>query len=415
MSLTNILINNKFQNLRDLLKKSFPKPSQDKSIEIKAPPLTDNYSLVGTAFDYLIRFQAEFKFPNSEKEEWVASLALRKIKELINKPESQFYSFYYRNKKVDKSEFYKIAKKLFQKAKSEYQKYLNTGYLSDNLYESIIILAQFDPIFRRGVFLSGFGEIDQKDIVDLKKLVEIIPNDFFQIEKRCLLNPNFGIGSKIVFGADADLIIDDDLIDIKVTKEIDLKRTLFNQIIGYYFLSLIGGINGDKGNEKVKNICIYFARYGYLLKLSISDFLNEMEIIKFKSEFLEIILINTKAITLKQKLNKVELFKYYLEKGYFLKEEIILLNELYKNKEKIAKHSLASKDRDKQRELLIEEFRLGLITKKEYNVRLTEWRKVVKMERVNEVLKFLKEQYKKGIYTKEEYKMEREKLINEYL
>ena len=140
-----------------------------------------------------------------------------------------------------------------------------------------------------------------------------------------------------------------------------------------------------------------------------------MEIIKFKSEFLEIILINTKAITLKQTLNKVELFNYYIEKGYFLKEEIILLNELYKNKEKIAKHSLASKDRDKQRELLIEEFRLGLITKKEYNVRLTEWRKVVKMERVNEVLKFLKEQYKKGIYTKEEYKMEREKLINEYL
>lgn len=50
MSLTDILVNNKFQNLRDLLKKTFPKPKQDKSIEIKAPPLTDNYSLVGTAF-----------------------------------------------------------------------------------------------------------------------------------------------------------------------------------------------------------------------------------------------------------------------------------------------------------------------------------------------------------------------------
>ena len=193
MSLTQILADTQFQSLRDLLKKTFPKPKQDKSIDIKAPPLTENYSLVGTAFDYLIRFQVEFKFPHSDKRGWVASNSLDIVKK-INESQSQFYSFYYRNTKVNKNEFYVIAKKLFQKAKSEYQKFLKTGYLNDDLYESVIILAQFEPIFRRNVFLPGFGEIDQKDIIDLKNLVEIIPENFFHVEKRCFLNPTFGIG-----------------------------------------------------------------------------------------------------------------------------------------------------------------------------------------------------------------------------
>ena len=40
--------------------------------ELKAPPQTKNYSLVGTAFDYLLRFHIENLNANSITSPWVA-------------------------------------------------------------------------------------------------------------------------------------------------------------------------------------------------------------------------------------------------------------------------------------------------------------------------------------------------------
>lgn len=45
-----------------------------------------------------------------------------------------------------------------------------------------------------------------------------------------------------------DLLLDNSLIDIKTTKYLELKRDYLNQLIGYYILFLIGGI--DDGPSK---------------------------------------------------------------------------------------------------------------------------------------------------------------------
>ncbi|GAB4317918.1 MAG: hypothetical protein Kow0084_17600 [Pseudothermotoga elfii] len=53
MSLTSFL---KDKDVKNALERTFKKPQFNLQAELLAPPLTNNYSLVGTAFDYLFRF-----------------------------------------------------------------------------------------------------------------------------------------------------------------------------------------------------------------------------------------------------------------------------------------------------------------------------------------------------------------------
>jgi hypothetical protein len=149
-------------------------------------------------------------------------------------------------------------------------------------------LAKLDAYFRAGVIDPNLSHDDGLDIKDLRKLM-IIANEseYFKVDTSCYLNPNFGKGSVFVGGADADLIIDDTLIDLKVSKRLILDRNHLNQLIGYYILSIIGGINDAPDSRPIKNIGVYFARHGVLWKSPILSFSNETEVLKFKNWFIK--------------------------------------------------------------------------------------------------------------------------------
>lgn len=124
-------------------------------------------------------------------------------------------------------------------------------------------------------------EIQTKDIVDLQNLISLVNDSVFKSKKITMLNPTFGNASKLVGGADADLVIDDTLIDIKTTKDPKFKKDYYFQLIGYYILYKIGGIDGIQ-NPKIKNVAVYFSRQGILHKMPVSTFENS----KFK-QFVE--------------------------------------------------------------------------------------------------------------------------------
>jgi hypothetical protein len=84
----------------------------------------------------------------------------------------------------------------------------------------------------------------------------------------------------LVGGADGDLIIDDTLVDVKTTKHLTFEREFFNQLIGYYVLSWIGGIDGCNGG-KINRVAIYYARYGVLHRVSLSDCYRPSDLPKF--------------------------------------------------------------------------------------------------------------------------------------
>jgi hypothetical protein len=88
-----------------------------------------------------------------------------------------------------------------------------------------------------------------------------------------VLNPTFGSASELVGGADADLFLDGTLIDCKTTKHLEMRRDIFNQLLGYYCLSRIGGVEGCRG--RVTAIAVYYARYGILHRIPVSAFVDE--------------------------------------------------------------------------------------------------------------------------------------------
>ena len=259
---------------------TFPKPSFKLDAKILAPPLTRHYSLIGTAFDYLMRFYLKYLNPESIVSTWVAELAVERLR---RHPE---YFIIRKAHTPDNIERTLVkADNIIRRAKAVSSTYLQAGNMTDELLESAIYLAQLDPIFRAGVIDPNIGIADKEDVKDLRNLISVVDAKIFESEQVCVLNPTFGEASHLVGGADCDLLIDDTLIDIKTTKALEIKRDHFNQLIGYYILSTIGGIDGIPSGV-VRNLGIYLSRYSVLHTIPVtrltenpifSDFRNWFE------------------------------------------------------------------------------------------------------------------------------------------
>ena len=75
-------------------------------------------------------------------------------------------------------------------------------------------------------------------------------------------------------------------IDVKTTKYLQMKREHINQLLGYYVLSLLGGVTGMPKDQAVRDVGIYFSRYGYLYTCPVEHFASEATFRDFSSWFL---------------------------------------------------------------------------------------------------------------------------------
>lgn len=130
---------------------------------------------------------------------------------------------------------------------------------------------------------SLLEDTDMEIINDLKNLGVLFENRFIasgliEKESEIILNPIFGIGSLSVGGADADIFIDGNLYDFKVSKKSGYNWTECAQILGYYLLNSIDircggfGMGRNKYGESydIEKISFYRARTGEIETLSIS-------------------------------------------------------------------------------------------------------------------------------------------------
>ncbi|MFH1884889.1 MAG: hypothetical protein ABIL62_19505 [Planctomycetota bacterium] len=291
MSLTSLLKN---KDVREKFKQEFPKPKFTEKKELLAPPLTKHWSVVGTAFDYLFRCYLKRLNPKAVERQWVAEESLKVL-------------FMHRNgftidlatgevmvepplmpDKADVTMFLKI-KHILSEAHNRYQAYLKTGKITKPLLTSAILLANFDIIFRTGR-LEYYVEPDtvsDEDIKDLANLIRIIDSNLFKAKKICMLNPTFGEASTLFGGADADIVIDNAIIDIKTTRKLQLTRDYYHQLIGYYTLYKIGGIDSMPAKHKIENLAIYFSRYAYLYVVPVKGHINKVTSSTFLKWFKE--------------------------------------------------------------------------------------------------------------------------------
>ena len=243
MSLTTLLKN---RDIKEELRKAFPKPIFRFRKEILAQPLTNHYLSIGTSFDYLMRFYLKRMNPKAITFMWIAEKAQLHTYSLMRPTYDIDTDELTDNTSPENKRLIKTAEKIINDAHANYDKYLKTGRMSNNLIKSSLLLSHLDPLFRGGYvdsyIVDNFGSVDEKDIKDLKEIISLVDPNIFKAKKVCLLNPTFGKASNLVGGADVDLVIDDMIIDIKTTKNLEFTRDFFNQIMGYFVLYKIGGI-----------------------------------------------------------------------------------------------------------------------------------------------------------------------------
>ena len=277
MSLTSVL---KDSNIKAQFKQHFPVPKTKFNVTIQAPPITKKYSLIGTAFDYLLRFHLKQTFPKSVTKQWVAETAVDSMKlssgeyvqigsvmkprDRTMEPQEQYpdaghpmtWHPDHSQKWADAASF---SEKMLNHAKKHYEHFIKTGNVTDDLIKSTLNLASLDAVLRAGRIFE-IPPTTKDDIADIENLLSVMKNSgLLHPKTRAFLNPTFGEGSHLVSGADADLIIDKTLIDIKTTKSISFTQDMYNQLLGYYALSTFK----DKLGE-ITNLGIYFSRYGVL-------------------------------------------------------------------------------------------------------------------------------------------------------
>ena len=145
------------------------------------------------------------------------------------------------------------------------------------------VLALFEQIFRSGCHLEGSLMVPapKKSVEELLAIPEDAWVDdistlswlFYDkcshlLSQASILNPTF-VGSGDVGGADADLIVNGCLFDIKTTKQAKVDPNWLRQLVGYLLLDY-----DDKYH--IDSVGIYMARQGEVFTWSIADFLCQL-------------------------------------------------------------------------------------------------------------------------------------------
>lgn len=226
-----------------------------------ACPKTKNYSLVGTAFDYLVRSELKRLHPEAIENGFIAENSIA----LVDRDVMLSGNFQAHNVRIGEKELQTMINASVR-FKAERAAFMVNGIMTDDFIEATIRYARMDVVFRAGMYDDVEKEVDQSDIEDMRMLYDLIPLELKRPDNAILLDPTFGEASKRVGGADVDLIIGDTMIDIKTTKEMKLDGYIWSQIVGYLVLA-DETIGVEKNLPYIENIGLYFSRYGYLWKI----------------------------------------------------------------------------------------------------------------------------------------------------
>jgi hypothetical protein len=281
--------------VRDKLKPLRPKLPRKINAPLKVESRSPRYKLVGTAFDYLLRFELQRRAPHAVATSWVAESAPDKTwwKEdrrgsFINLSKDdqgvisalKDPSAWLRDPRLAKEleelaqEVAGRARKVIEKAKTAHAAFMKntspTRPEQADLAGHAVRLAKLDDTSRSCAYLDPtFEDADQEDVEELLALLAIVPVDMLLHYEFLLLNPTFGEASRLVGGADADLIAGDMLIDLKVTKDGKVKAEYLDQLLGYFLLAR-NQSRVDPMFPIINRLAIYFCRQGHLWMLNTS-------------------------------------------------------------------------------------------------------------------------------------------------
>lgn len=238
---------------------------------LAARPLTDHYMLVGTAFDYIMRWRLERDNPDRvHSDKWIAERGLFRVGELcmmvgdderdnlILEPyiEEMLYTASGLLEQVTKYKpLYEKCRTLVHDTRRLHARYLKRRVEIGELLEPALNMAALDYVYRTGRVDAMFRfRPDPADAYDMECLHDIMSPDL--PNGSMYLNPEFGEWSSNVGGADADIVCGDTIIDIKTTKFGSFKREYYDQLVGYMLLNMLND------GPDIEWLAVYFSRHG---------------------------------------------------------------------------------------------------------------------------------------------------------
>lgn len=259
---------------------------------LKVSPRTKRYALVGSAFDYLLRFELQRRAPHAHARRWSAEnaaeiLSLLDEEQQIKLPKGKLRKLenIIMEHRLDIEAVISLAKK----AVAAYVK--NSTPSADDLREiasQALQLAKYEPLCRAGkvdplMFVESQPE-DGPDVNDLLDLVAIVPFNELIHDKVVLLNPAFGESSASVGGADADLIVGNMLVEFKVTKKMELETRTLDQLLGYFILARRERVAKPSFPE-IDRVGVYLARHGILWTMATRDWTEQSRFAEIEDWF----------------------------------------------------------------------------------------------------------------------------------
>ena len=237
------------------------RPPFVQSLSVIAKELGGDRRLVGTAFDYALRFGLASR-------EWACHsyhAAEATMEMLAQRPALL----------TDENRLHGLHERYG--AALEALGSLNTPMMDEEQAAAALFLARLENVYRGGDLDALLGMSGLPEQEDLAALYSLIPWKEIRPGKRAILNPTFGMGSHAVGGADGDVLVDDLLVEIKVTILPEVPFSAVLQVVAYALLARGFGVDGAGPQETVNRIGIYHARSGVLLSTDLRNVVSEMD------------------------------------------------------------------------------------------------------------------------------------------
>jgi hypothetical protein len=229
------------------------------------PSANENDQLIGTAFDYLLRFHVQRQTPHAIAREWVAEGAQAQIAEILETGflKTSSLGLLRITPKGERalSKTHETMARYITDAKRHVARFMQGEALSSDLLRASLNLARCDMSHRAGMHDARIDDTPRRaDVEQLRRLVGATDWSAFRAT-RVLLNPIFkGLRG---IGADADLVLDDTLIEVKTTAKLRIETHDWRQLIGYAALNEHFPIGGGKP-LRIRQVGFYFSRHAYL-------------------------------------------------------------------------------------------------------------------------------------------------------
>ncbi|WP_223644223.1 hypothetical protein [Corallococcus sp. EGB] len=256
MSLKRVVEQSTVRSRLNLLLQSVVRPRPPADVRVMRSVHRNRAGLLGTAVDYALRFELGRRCPHALEERWVAYGSLAALPgELITQTGS--------------SSPWELGARILQDAERVIRAYrrLTTVGAKDlqAMAEAALSVSALDLVcrapFNSYTWNEDFARVDPREVDKVRRMLEHAPLDEFTTQGG-LLNPTFGRYSRAVGGADADLIADGTLFEIKTTQEARVTLEHLRQLRGYFLLTRAMR-RDDPRVPPISNLGIYFPRYGF--------------------------------------------------------------------------------------------------------------------------------------------------------